>query len=61
MSDLSWPEQLNVYCDQLATIKLQESIADPSAIVPFLPASQILLTINNAAITHHILLQIRHL
>ena len=59
--DLSWPEKLNVYCDQLATTKLKEIIDDPSGIVPFLPASQILLTINNIAIRHHVPFQIRHL
>ena len=52
--DLSWPEKSNVYCNQLATTKLKEIIDDPSRIFPFLPASQILLTINNIAITHHV-------
>ena len=57
--ELSWNVQLNVYCDQLATIILQQQDL-PSDHVPFLPASIISLTIQNCdAITHHIPTQIR--
>ena len=50
---LSWPAKMNVYCDQLATKEL-DSIHTPSGEVPLLPASQVILRINNTTITHHI-------
>lgn len=59
--DQTWPEKLNIYCNQLATRTFNTILHSLSGHVPFLPASQIMLSINNTAITHHIPSQIRHL
>lgn len=56
--NLSWPAKMNVYCDQLATKELN-SISTPSGEVSLLPASRVMLMINNTTITHHIPTQIR--
>ena len=58
-TDLPWQAQLNIRCDTIATETLASVDHDPT--VPFLPASELSLTIESTTLTHHIPSQIRRL
>ena len=58
-NELSWPAQLNIQCDTLATDKIKTLKAHYT--VSTLPASKIMLQIGDQTITHHIAAQIRRL
>jgi hypothetical protein len=50
---LLWEAELNQRCDDLTTAHLATSV-ESFPLVPFLPASQVSLTVQDKAITHHI-------
>jgi hypothetical protein len=56
---LLWQAQLNIRCDVIATETLATANHDPK--VPFVPASELSLTIASTTITHHVPSQIRRL
>jgi hypothetical protein len=58
-TELPWQAQLNIRCDTLATETLATVAHAPT--VPFLPASELSLTIDTTTITHHVPSQIRRL
>ena len=57
VKELPWNSQLNVKCDEKASEKLKNLEVKPR--VTTLPASKIMLSINNTTITHHQASQIR--
>jgi hypothetical protein len=56
-TELPWHAQLNIRCDTIATETL--ATVEHVPLVPFLPASDISLTIKDTTLTHHIPSQIR--
>jgi hypothetical protein len=55
---LPWEAQLNKRCDEIATAHLEAAL-EPIPTVPFLPASQVSISIRRHTITHHIPTQLR--
>ena len=58
-TELPWHAQLNIRCDAIATATLTTVEHDPT--VPFLPASEVSLSIADTTLTHHVPSQIRRL
>jgi hypothetical protein len=58
-TELPWQAQLNIRCDSIATDTL--ATVEHDSLVPFLPASELSLTIASTTITHHVPSQIRRL
>jgi hypothetical protein len=56
---LPWAAQMNVHADSLATDFL-DNYAEPSKLVPFIPASQASLTIHGETITRRFATRLRH-
>jgi hypothetical protein len=56
---LPWEAQLNQHCDEIATAHLEAGNA-PLPTVPFLPASQVSISVGAPTITHHIPTQLRN-
>jgi hypothetical protein len=58
-TELPWHAQLNIRCDTIATETL--ATVEHVPLVPFLPASDVSLTISDTTLTHHVPSQIRRL
>ena len=58
-TELPWHAQLNIRCDTITTETLE--IVEHVPLVPFLPASDVSLTISDTTLTHHVSSQIRRL
>jgi hypothetical protein len=56
---LPWAAQMNVHANSLATDFL-DNYAEPSKVVPFIPASQASLTIHGEAITRRFATRLQH-
>jgi hypothetical protein len=55
---LPWEAQLNKKCDEITTARMEAAL-EPCPTVPFLPASQVFISIRRHTITYHIPTQLR--